>query len=160
MPPTSVLRSRQPLELVLPPGGVMPKFPPGAPPIPVPHTAPVLLPGKPPSFGPPCPYIRSISRPSTALTRPTANSKSGRNRVRAYQSASLDREKLPSYTFLLADTTWSNRPTIVTFGVNGDGAGAGACAKTGGAAKPKTATAAATAASVRLIQPPPHLVGQ
>ena len=34
--------------------------------------------------------------PSTALTRPTANSKSGRNRVRAYHSLSLFRAKFPS----------------------------------------------------------------
>ena len=75
MPPTSVLRSRAPLVLTLVP-------PVGVPALGGPPGNPVLLPGNPPSVAPAWPYIRSISRPSTALTRPTANSKSGRNLVR------------------------------------------------------------------------------
>src|SRR5207244_10396193 len=51
---------------------------------------------------------------------------SGRNRVVAYHSLSLVRPKLLSWTFALADVTWSMSPVIVTFG-------AGACARTGGA---------------------------
>src|SRR6266852_4181053 len=97
-PATSVLRSRQPLVLTLPPGGEEPLLPPAvvaaAPP--APHAWPLVLPGKPPSLGPDCPYWKSNSRPSTALTRPTANSISGRNRVRAYHSLSLLRVRLPS----------------------------------------------------------------
>src|SRR5262249_10021258 len=55
MPPTSVLRSRQPLVLTLPPGGVTPTLPRNALPCTTPYTAPLLLPGNPPSFVPPCP---------------------------------------------------------------------------------------------------------
>src|SRR6266545_3495368 len=115
MPPTSPLRSMQPLVLILPPGEVKPALPPDAP-APAPHVDPLVLPGKPPSLGPPCPYIKSISRPSTALTRPTANSKSGRNRVRAYHSVSLFRVRLPSKVFRPIDVIWSKSPVIVTFG--------------------------------------------
>src|SRR5712691_4887871 len=61
----------------------------------------------------------------TALVRPTSKTKSGRNRVVAYHSLS-SRPKLKSWTFLLADVTWSKSPVIVTFGD-------GACARTGGA---------------------------
>src|SRR6059058_2132948 len=68
--------------------------------------------------------------PSTALVRPTANSKSGRNRVRAYHSRSLSRLKLPSKKFRPAAVIWSKVPVIVTFGAGGP---AGACANTGGA---------------------------
>src|SRR5881628_1362596 len=99
MPPTSVLRSRQPLVLTLQP-----------------ELVPEVLPGKPPSLGPACPYCKSISSPSTARTRPTENSKSGRNRVRPYHSLSLLRVKLPSYVFRPIDVIWSKRPEIVTFG--------------------------------------------
>src|SRR5262245_16775973 len=113
MPPTSVFRSSAPLVPVF--------VPPATPP-----AAPLTLPGKPPSLGPAWPYIRSISSPSTALVRPTSNVKSGRNRVRAYHSRSLSREKLPSYWFLPAAVIWSKVPLIVTFG-------AGACASAGGA---------------------------
>src|SRR5438876_11416879 len=80
MPPTSVFRSKQPLLLTLQPELVL-----------------ELLPGKPPSLAPAWPYIKSISRPSTALTRPTSNVKSGRNRVRAYHSRSLPRVKAPAW---------------------------------------------------------------
>src|SRR5207245_8186055 len=114
-PATSVLRSRQPLMLTLPPGGVAPALPPLAPAA-APHAAPVLLAGKPPSLGPDCPYWKSNSRPSTALTRPTANSISGRNRVRAYHSLSLLRVRLPSNVLRPADVIWSKSPVIVTFG--------------------------------------------
>src|SRR5437660_8528364 len=68
--------------------------------------------------------------PSTALVRPTANSKSGRKRVRAYHSRSLSRLKLPSKKFRPAAVIWSKVPVIVTFGAGGP---AGACANTGGA---------------------------
>src|SRR5262247_1411923 len=121
MPPTSVLVSRQPLVLTLQPGGVAPLVPAAKPP-----AEPLVLAGKPPSLVPDWPYCRSISRPSTALTRPTANSKSGRNRVRPYHSLSLLRVRLPSYVFRPIDVTWSKRPEIVTFG-------AGAWANPGGA---------------------------
>src|SRR5881397_1762661 len=82
---------------------------------------------------------------------------SGRNRVVAYHSLS-SRPKLKSWTFLLADVTWSNSPVIVTFG-------AGACARTGGASiatvtKAKTAmtrnfliTASSVVVSSHLIGP-------
>src|SRR5256885_1652795 len=109
MPPTSVLRSRQPLVLTLHPGG----WPPLAAPSwlePKPPADPLLLPGNPPSLVPDCPYCKSISRPSTALTRPTANSKSGRNRDRAYHSLSLLRVRLPPEEFLPIAETWSNSP--------------------------------------------------
>src|SRR4029450_13665881 len=46
--------------------------------------------------------------------------------------------------FLPADVTWSNRPTIVTFG-------AGACANAAGASNPTMATRHTTTANVRLI---------
>src|SRR5262245_40639873 len=49
------------------------------------------LPGPAPQ-GPLWPYVRSISRPSTAFVRPTENVKSGRKRVRAYHSRSPSRE--------------------------------------------------------------------
>src|SRR5947199_9881915 len=83
---------------------------------------------------------------------------SGRNRVVAYHSLSLVRPKLPSWTFELADVTWSKSPVIVTFG-------AGACARTGGASiatvtKAKTAmtrnfliTASSVVVSSHLIGP-------
>src|SRR6266566_6253282 len=83
MPATSVLRSRQPFELFLQPLFELAVFPPAT--FKTPPAVPVLLPGNPPSLGPPWPYCRSISIPSTALTFPTSNVKSGRNRVRAYQ---------------------------------------------------------------------------
>src|SRR5262245_29841543 len=98
MPPTSVLTSRQPLVLTLQPGGVAPARPPDAPaakPTAVPRTGP----GKPPPLAPDSPSARSISSPRTARTPPTATSKSGRNRVRAYHSLSLLRVRLPSYVF-------------------------------------------------------------
>src|SRR4030095_12068288 len=131
MPPTSVLTSRQPFALTLQPGGVAPlrgvAGVAGTAELPAePPDCPLTLPGKPPSFGPICPYARSISRPRTARTRPTANSKSGRNRVRPYHSLSLLRVKLPSYVFRPIDVTWSKRPEIVTFGT-------GAWANPGGA---------------------------
>src|SRR5216683_2261036 len=88
-PATSVLRSRLALALTLAP-------PVGVPWLGGPPGKPELLPGNPPSLAPDCPYCKSISRPSTALTRPTANSKSGRKRVRAYHSRSLSRARLPS----------------------------------------------------------------
>src|SRR5437016_14057529 len=83
---------------------------------------------------------------------------SGRNRVVAYHSLSLVRPKLASWTFELADVTWSKSPVIVTFG-------AGACARTGGASiatvtKAKTAmtrnfliTASSNVVSSHLIGP-------
>src|SRR5262245_19430498 len=125
MPPTSVLTSRQPLVVTLQPGGVAPARPPDAP-APKPPADPLTLPGKPPSLDPVWPYARSISSPRTALTRPTANSKSGRNRVRPYHSLSLLRVRLPSKMLLPAAVTWSKRPEIVTFGT-------GAWANPGGA---------------------------
>src|SRR5262249_51388038 len=141
MPPTSVLTSRQPLVLTLQPGGVAPARPPDAPAA-KPPAAPLTLPGKPPSLVPDCPYARSISRPRTALTRPTANSKSGRNRVRAYHSLSLLRVRLPSYVFRPIDVTWSKRPEIVTFGT-------GAWANPGGASATRV-TRVSTAATRNL----------
>src|SRR3989454_7264748 len=90
MPPTSVLRSRQPFELFLQPVVVVPL------PVTAPPATPLLLPGKPPSLGPDCPYCRSISRPSTALTRPTSKTKSGRNRVRAYHRSEEHTSELQS----------------------------------------------------------------
>src|SRR5262245_2055443 len=132
MPPTSVLVSRQPLVLTLQPGGVAPLVPAANPP-----AEPLVLVGKPPSLVPDWPYCRSISRPSTALTRPTANSKSGRNRVRPYHSLSLLRVRLPSYVFRPIDVTWSKRPEIVTFG-------AGAWANPGGASITRMAKASTT----------------
>src|SRR5206468_7874923 len=110
MPPTSVLMSKQPLVLTLVPGTGLPAVEP------TPPAWPDTLVGKPPSFGPICPYARSISRPRTARTRPTANSKSGRNRVRPYHSLSLLRVRFPSYVFRPIDVIWSKRPEIVTFG--------------------------------------------
>src|SRR5437879_5456636 len=71
-------------------------------------------------------YWASLYWARVSNGRPTANSKSGRNRVRAYHSLSLLRVRLPSYVFRPADVTWSNSPVIVTFG-------AGACANPGGA---------------------------
>ena len=102
--------SRQPLVLTLHAGTGLPAV------AATPPAAPLTLPGKPPSFGPICPYARSISSPSTARTRPTANSKSGRNRVRPYHSLSLLRVRLPSYVFRPIDVIWSKSPEIVTFG--------------------------------------------
>src|SRR4029450_38364 len=125
MPPTSVLMSRQPLVLTLQPGAVAPARPPDAL-APKPPADPLTLPGKPPSLVPDWPYCRAISRPSTARTGPTENSKSGRNRVRPYHSLSLLRVRLPSYVFRPIDVTWSKRPEIVTFGT-------GAWANPGGA---------------------------
>src|SRR5262249_38157318 len=84
-PATSVLMSRPP------PAEPAPLQPPVKP-----QAVPAVLPGKPPSFEPVWPQFRSSSMPSTALVRPTANSKSGRKRVRAYHSRSLSRLKLPS----------------------------------------------------------------
>ena len=52
--------------------------------------------------------------------------KSGRNRVVPYHSWSLARAKFESWTFRLADVTWSKSPVIVVLP-------AGACARTGGA---------------------------
>src|SRR5206468_3634884 len=129
--------SRQPLVLTLQPGGVAPAVP-----APKPPAEPEVLPGNPPSLLPDCPYARSISSPSTARTRPTENSKSGRNRVRPYHSLSLLRVKLPSYVFRPIDVIWSKRPEIVTFG-------AGAWANPGGASITRMATAS-TAVTMNL----------
>src|SRR6266446_6364039 len=109
MPPTSVLRSRQPFVLFLQPVVEVPL------PVTAPPATPELLPGKPPSLGPDWPYCRSISMPSTALTRPTSNTKSGRNRVLAYHSRSLSRDALPSEQFLAIAVTWSDSAVNVTF---------------------------------------------
>src|SRR4030095_1131679 len=133
--------SRQPLALTLQP-------PVGVPGLAAPPGNPLTFPGNPPSLDPAWPYCRSISRPSTALTRPTANSKSGRNRVRAYHSWSLLRAKVPSEKFQPIDVTWSKRPLIVTFGV-------GACAKTD-VAKTAGANTAKTAITTNLRIPSPE----
>src|SRR5438445_2477118 len=86
--------------------------------------------------------------PSTALVRPTANSKSGRKRVRAYHSRSLSRLKLPSKKFRPAAVIWSKVPVIVTFGAGGP---AGACANTGGASIARMTKASTAVRTLLLI---------
>src|SRR4029453_6914172 len=141
MPPSPVLMSRQPLVLTLQPGAVAPARPPDAL-APKPPADPLTLPGKPPSLVPDWPYCRSISRPSTARTRPTENSKSGRNRVRPYHSLSLLRVRFAASVFGPSELPWSKRPEIVTFG-------AGAWANPGGASIAMTAKTS-TAVTVNL----------
>src|SRR5437773_8662066 len=99
----------------------------------------------------------SISSPRTALVRPTSKTMSGRNRVVAYHSLSLVRPKLLSWTFALADVTWSMSPEIVTFG-------AGACARTGGASiamvtKAKTAVTRNFLITASSVVVSSHLIG-